>query len=115
MLEIVDDGVGFDPEPALAAPAGGHFGLRILARRRAAAGAELVGLRRLPAPGTHWRLRVPRHDGRPACCWSTTTRWSGPGCPRCSVAADDLTVVGEAADGAQAMELAARAATRTWS
>ncbi|PPF78910.1 hypothetical protein C5B96_13840 [Subtercola sp. Z020] len=58
-LDIVDDGAGFDAASVLAAPAEGHFGLRVLADVVSEAGAELA-LRTAPGAGTHWRLRVPR-------------------------------------------------------
>ncbi|WP_111768582.1 sensor histidine kinase [Nakamurella deserti] len=58
VLEIADDGVGFDVEAALARPAEGHFGLRVLGDVAGDAGA---GLRVASAPGagTRWQLRFP--------------------------------------------------------
>ena len=66
-LDIVDDGIGFEPEKLLAARASGHFGLRLLRDAVAAADAELA-VTSTPGAGTHWRLRVRpsasgvRHD-----------------------------------------------------
>lgn len=57
VLDVADDGVGFDPRQALEAPARGHFGLRVLRDLAAAAGAELL-LDTAPGAGCHWRLRV---------------------------------------------------------
>ncbi|MEZ5117493.1 MAG: sensor histidine kinase [Candidatus Nanopelagicales bacterium] len=58
VLDVVDDGVGFDAERALADPEEGHFGLRILADLAASAGATL-DVRTGPGAGTHWRMRLP--------------------------------------------------------
>jgi two-component system NarL family sensor kinase len=55
LLEITDDGVGFDPA---AAAATGHFGLRVLTDLAAAAGATL-DLATAPGQGTALRLEVP--------------------------------------------------------
>ncbi len=59
VLEIADDGMGFDPKAALDNPPEGHFGLRVLADTVRAAGAELA-LSTAPGMGTRWQLRVPR-------------------------------------------------------
>jgi len=56
-LDVVDDGAGFDAARALASPADGHFGLRVLTDLVTARGGEL-SLRTAPGEGTHWRLRV---------------------------------------------------------
>jgi len=58
LLEIDDDGVGFDAASVLADPEEGHFGLRILGDVVAGAGAELW-LASAPGAGTRWQLRVP--------------------------------------------------------
>jgi two-component system NarL family sensor kinase len=58
VLEIADDGTGFDPGPVLENPADGHFGLRILADVAANAGADLL-LATAPGAGCRWRLEVP--------------------------------------------------------
>jgi two-component system, NarL family, sensor kinase len=58
VLEIIDDGTGFDPAPVLADPADGHFGLRILTDVAADAGADLL-LATAPGAGCRWRLEVP--------------------------------------------------------
>jgi signal transduction histidine kinase len=62
VLEVADDGVGFDP--ARAVPADGHFGLRVLADIASEAGAELAVSSR-PGGGCIWRLRVPARTGNP--------------------------------------------------
>ncbi len=55
VIDIVDDGVGFDVVTALDAPAEGHFGLRLLADTAGAVGA-LLQVSSAPGRGTHWRL-----------------------------------------------------------
>ena len=55
LLEVTDDGVGFDPA---ARAAEGHFGLRVLTDLAAAAGATL-DLATAPGRGTALRLEVP--------------------------------------------------------
>jgi signal transduction histidine kinase len=59
VLEVTDDGAGFDPAAALSAPQEGHFGLRILADLASDAGATL-DVASAPGLGTRWRLTVPR-------------------------------------------------------
>ncbi len=59
VLEIADDGVGFDAAQALENPPEGHFGLRVLGDVAGEAGADLW-LASAPGEGTQWRLRVPR-------------------------------------------------------
>jgi two-component system, NarL family, sensor kinase len=59
VLDVVDDGRGFDPAEVLARPREGHFGLRVLADVASAAGADL-SVATAPGAGCHWRLRVPR-------------------------------------------------------
>jgi two-component system, NarL family, sensor kinase len=58
VLEIGDDGIGFDPAPILGNPEDGHFGLRILTDVAADAGADLL-LATAPGAGCRWRLEVP--------------------------------------------------------
>jgi two-component system NarL family sensor kinase len=58
VLEINDDGTGFDPAPVLGNPEDGHFGLRILTDVAESAGAELL-LATAPGAGCRWRLEVP--------------------------------------------------------
>jgi signal transduction histidine kinase len=58
VLEINDDGMGFDPAPVLGNPEDGHFGLRILTDVAANAGADLL-LATAPGAGCRWRLEVP--------------------------------------------------------
>jgi signal transduction histidine kinase len=58
VMEIGDDGAGFDPAPVLGNPEDGHFGLRILTEVAASAGAELL-LATAPGAGCRWRLEVP--------------------------------------------------------
>ncbi len=59
VLDVVDDGRGFDPAEVLASPREGHFGVRVLADVASAAGADL-SVATAPGAGCHWRLRVPR-------------------------------------------------------
>ncbi len=58
VLEINDDGTGFDPAPVLGNPEDGHFGLRILTDVAASGGADLL-LATAPGAGCRWRLEVP--------------------------------------------------------
>jgi two-component system NarL family sensor kinase len=58
VLEIDDDGTGFDPAPVLGDPEDGHFGLRILTDVAGNAGADLL-LATAPGAGCRWRLEVP--------------------------------------------------------
>ena len=58
VLEISDDGTGFDPAPVLSNPEDGHFGLRILSDVASSAGADLL-LATAPGAGCKWRLAVP--------------------------------------------------------
>jgi signal transduction histidine kinase len=55
VLEVADDGVGFDP--ATARPEG-HFGLALIDDLARQAGAELA-VRSAPGAGTTWRLGIP--------------------------------------------------------
>jgi len=59
VMEISDDGVGFDAAEMLAHPADGHFGLRVMGDVVADAGGELL-LSSAPGAGTRWQLRIPR-------------------------------------------------------
>jgi signal transduction histidine kinase len=59
VLEVADDGVGFDPVRARQGPVAGHFGLRVLADVASEAGAELA-LSSAPGAGCRWKLTVPR-------------------------------------------------------
>jgi signal transduction histidine kinase len=58
VLQIIDDGVGFDAPHVLAHPAEGHFGLRVLRDVVGDAGAQLQ-VSSAPGAGTGWRLRIP--------------------------------------------------------
>ena len=58
VMEINDDGAGFDAPHVLAHPAEGHFGLRVLGDVVADAGGELL-LASAPGTGTRWQLRIP--------------------------------------------------------
>jgi two-component system, NarL family, sensor kinase len=57
VIEIYDDGTGFDPALALDNPEDGHFGLRILTDLAVNAGADLL-LATAPGAGCRWRLEV---------------------------------------------------------
>lgn len=59
VLDVIDDGPGFDAGSALADPKAGHFGVRVLGDLASAAGAQL-DLAVAPGHGTHWRLTMPR-------------------------------------------------------
>jgi two-component system NarL family sensor kinase len=59
VLDVLDDGNGFDVDAALADPEPGHFGLQLLADL-AATGGALLQVASVPRRGTHWRLRVPQ-------------------------------------------------------
>lgn len=59
VLEVSDDGRGFDPRAAEGAQAAGHVGLRVLADVVAEAGGT-VELASAPGRGTHVRVEVPR-------------------------------------------------------
>jgi two-component system, NarL family, sensor kinase len=58
VLDVRDDGVGFDAPRVLAGPPTGHLGLRVLADLARDAGATLA-VRAAPESGTHWRLTMP--------------------------------------------------------
>ena len=59
VLEVSDDGRGFDPRAAEGVQAAGHVGLRVLADLVAEAGGT-VELASAPGRGTHVRVEVPR-------------------------------------------------------
>jgi signal transduction histidine kinase len=59
VLEITDDGIGFDLAATLRRPRSGHLGLNVLADLAAAGGATL-DVRTVPGAGTTLRLEVPR-------------------------------------------------------
>lgn len=58
VMEINDNGVGFDAPELIAHPVEGHFGLRVLGDVVADAGGELL-LASAPGAGTRWQLRIP--------------------------------------------------------
>ena len=58
VMEINDNGVGFDAPDRLANPLEGHFGLRVLGDVVADAGGEHL-LSAAPGAGTRWQLRIP--------------------------------------------------------
>ncbi len=58
VMEINDNGVGFDAPDLIAHPVEGHFGLRVLGDVVADAGGELL-LASAPGAGTRWQLRIP--------------------------------------------------------
>ncbi|MDC7121352.1 histidine kinase [Cellulomonas fimi] len=61
VLEVADDGVGFDVAATLARPPEGHLGLRLLADLASSAGARLE-VASAPGTGCRWRLTA-RTDG----------------------------------------------------
>jgi signal transduction histidine kinase len=75
VLTVDDDGRGFSPEAALARPAEGHFGLRLLADRVQDGGGTFE-VDSAPGRGTRLRVEVPASCAarRSASCSSTTTR-----------------------------------------
>ena len=58
MLEVVDDGSGFDPAALERESRPGHFGLVLLRDRASAAGGRL-GVRSAPGEGTTVRMELP--------------------------------------------------------
>jgi signal transduction histidine kinase len=58
VLEVADDGVGFDVDSVLAHPPEGHFGLRLLADVASRSGADLA-VSSAPGAGCRWKLTVP--------------------------------------------------------
>jgi signal transduction histidine kinase len=58
VLEVADDGVGFDAASLISEPVEGHFGLQLLADLATDAGATL-DVRSVPGFGTWWRLEAP--------------------------------------------------------
>ena len=57
VLDVMDDGVGFDPAAIITGPQTGHFGLRVLTDLAQQAGATLA-VASAPGRGTWWQLRV---------------------------------------------------------
>jgi two-component system, NarL family, sensor kinase len=57
VLDIVDDGVGFDAGAVTSAPPEGHLGLRVMADLAQEAGATLA-VSSAPEEGTWWQLRI---------------------------------------------------------
>jgi signal transduction histidine kinase len=58
VMDIIDNGVGFNAAELLAHPAEGHFGLRVMGDVVTDAGGELL-LTSAPGAGTHCQLRIP--------------------------------------------------------
>ena len=58
VLDVVDDGNGFDVAERVTHPEAGHFGLQLLADV-ATTGGALLQVASAPGRGTHWRLQVP--------------------------------------------------------
>ncbi|GAA1479110.1 sensor histidine kinase [Nocardioides aestuarii] len=57
VLDVVDDGPGFDVARTLAEPERGHLGLQLLAELASTGGATLQ-VASAPGHGTRWRLRI---------------------------------------------------------
>jgi two-component system, NarL family, sensor kinase len=57
VLDVVDDGAGFDVDAARGAPSEGHLGLQLLADAASVPGA-LLQVSSAPGRGTHWRLAL---------------------------------------------------------
>ena len=58
VLDVIDDGQGFDAEKLVKEPKEHHFGLRLMADAAREGDAEL-SVATSPGGGTHWRLRTP--------------------------------------------------------
>lgn len=58
VLEIADNGTGFDVDQVMHDPSPGHFGVQVLADVAAEAGATLR-VATAPGAGTRWQLRFP--------------------------------------------------------
>lgn len=63
VLDVVDDGSGFDVAAQLEQPAAGHLGLQLLVDL-AATGGGLLQVASVPGRGTHWRLLLARPKGQ---------------------------------------------------
>ncbi len=64
VLDVLDDGNGFDLDAQFADPEPGHFGLQLLSDL-AATGGALLQVASVPGRGTHWRLRIPQDASSP--------------------------------------------------
>ncbi len=62
VLDVADDGPGFDARAALADPAHGHFGLQLLAELATTGGGTLQ-VASAAGHGTRWRLRIATGAG----------------------------------------------------
>jgi signal transduction histidine kinase len=63
VLDVRDDGNGFDVDRVLAEPEPGHFGLQLIADLASSGGATLQ-VASAPGRGTHWQLRLgPAREG----------------------------------------------------
>jgi two-component system, NarL family, sensor kinase len=60
VLEVADNGIGFDAAEAFDKPHEGHFGLRVLVDVAREGGADLL-LATAPGHGTRWLLKVRHH------------------------------------------------------
>jgi len=58
ILDVIDNGHGFDAEKLVNQPKERHFGLRLMADATREGDAEL-SVASAPGAGTHWRLRTP--------------------------------------------------------
>ena len=58
VLDVIDDGHGFDAEKLVKEPNERHFGLRLMADAAKEGNAQL-SVASSPGAGTHWRLRTP--------------------------------------------------------
>jgi two-component system, NarL family, sensor kinase len=61
VLDVVDDGPGFDVRAVTSAPDPGHLGLQVMADAASAAGAVLQ-VASGSGSGTHWRLVLPEQE-----------------------------------------------------
>lgn len=63
VVDVIDDGVGFDVAEVSDKAADGHLGLSVVADLSAEANAELA-VRSAPGLGTWWRITIPVHEDR---------------------------------------------------
>jgi two-component system, NarL family, sensor kinase len=63
VLDVADDGPGFDAAILGETPSDGHLGTRVLVDLATHAGAELA-VATAPGDGTRWRLRIPSFGRR---------------------------------------------------
>lgn len=83
LLDIKDDGAGFDPAAQATAAPGGHWGLEMMRERAEAAGASFE-VSSAPGRGTRIRVGFGKWRWASASCWPMTTRSCATACGPCS-------------------------------